>query len=402
MRRTILFLFILLVSSYTVVNAQIIRGDSGNEIFIHIDWYFDGYLHYALFLSEDYGESLQLNYEYGTFPGSQLILGEIFDDAQPGVLYNQPYYSSEFMISYDYGVSWELVAVSPSNGSFFAGKIPGEVFHYGFSTEGFLQKSNDFGQSFDTINSYVKFSFSAGVDSNTIYGINRTYVGYNQYFIHYSYDNGSTFSEGLMIDTAYTGYALEDLYRGAEEGEVYLVSRWQPDHYKVFFSSDDGQTWHLRHKTMQIDFWSFNFTPGSESGVFYKSRAKLDPTATFTLLYVEYSVDTAKTFTTFYHELTPEVGILERGSEKLAGPLICNPNPAGGFLRIGNLESYTDRNRRTILQVYSISGVKLEEIHISHQNEVKVNTSLYSPGVYFAVLRSDNQLLSSGKFLVQH
>ena len=385
------------------IEAQIVRGFTANEIYLNTNWwYFTGlYTHAALFYSDDCGETIQVNYEYGNYPGAPLPLGGIFEDAQQGVLYNQPYYSTDFMISYDSGISWEIVEVLPPNGGFFGGKIPGEIFHYGFSSEGFLLKSVDFGQSFDTINSNVKYGFFVGVDSNTIYGISRISSDYNQYFIHYSYDNGYTFDDSLMIDTSFTGLGLEGIYRGANEGEIYLVSRWVPDHYKIFFSSDDGHSWQFRHKTIDINFWSFSFTPGAESGAFYMARMNLDITGTYTLLYIDYSVDTAKTFTTFYHELTPEVGISEQGMGLVTQHLICTPNPAIDFLSINNLETFITGKCKNSLEIYSMSGVKLEEIIISHQGEVEINTSAYPSGVYVAVLKSDNHLLATKKFVVQ-
>jgi hypothetical protein len=237
----------------TTVKSQIIRGPTGSEFFLSTEWYFDGeYTHSGLFYSNDHGQTIEVNYEYGSFPESPPSLGEVLDDAQPGVIYNKPYYYSDFMISYNNGTSWEVIEISPSYGSYCAGKVPGEIFHSGFSVEGYLLKSVDYGQSFDTINTNVKYIFSVGVNPEILYGITTIYGDPNQYILNISHDNGLTFEECLALDTSITGLYLEDIYRGANLGELYLVSCWISDHYKIYFSTDDGHTWQFRSSTIDV------------------------------------------------------------------------------------------------------------------------------------------------------
>lgn len=392
---------------------QIIRGPSGSEFFLHTDWYFDGeYTHSGLFYSDDHGQTIQVNYEYG-YPGGPPSLGEVVDDAQPGVLYNKPYYYSDFLISYDYGISWNSIEINPSIGSYFSGKVPGEIFHSGFSNEGYLLKSIDYGQSFDTININVKYSFDVGINSEILYGVTIIFEDQNQYLLHISHDNGLTFNECLALDTLVTGRSIEDIYRGANSGELYLVSRWLPDHYKIFFSTDDGHTWQFRHRTNAIDFWSFSFTPGSESGIFYIARLNMDPTETHTWLYIDYSSDTARTFTTYFHDLTPDVGLAENEKESPTFSLKCFPNPATSIvdLRLLVLKAKPegtiyDLRKDVILEMYDIFGrlipINLLSSYLEEggRQSWQIDVSSLTPGIYLAVVRDEKGMVGSAKFVV--
>jgi len=396
------YLFIIaFITCLTSAKSQIIRGPTECEFFLHTDWYFDGeYSHAGLFYSDDHGQTIQVNYEYG-FPGGPPSLGEVIDDAQPGVLYNKPYYYSEFMISNNYGISWDSIEISPSIGSYFSGKVPGEIFHSGFSSEGYLLKSIDYGQSFDTINTNVKYIFTVGVNPEILYGITNTYGDPNQYFLHISHDNGLTFDEFLALDTSITGLYLEDIYRGANLGELYLVSYWIPDHYKIYFSSDDGHTWQFRYRTIDIDFWSFSFTPGSESGTFYIARMNIDPTETHLWLYIDYSSDTAHTFTTYFHDMSSDVGIPLLDRQATVGNTHCYPNPVSEILCVGNLEIFSSHQTDCIIEIYNILGKKWDEVNVfEFDKNIKINISSYPPGLYVAVLKNDKQVFFNDKFVV--
>jgi hypothetical protein len=396
-----LFAFAL-ISILSPVNSQIIRGPTGNEFFLRTEWYFDGqFTHAGLFYSDDHGQTIEVNYEYGSFPDSPPSLGEVLDDAQPGVLYNKPYYYSDFMISYDFGTSWDSIGINPSIGSYCAGKVAGEIFHSGFSNEGYLVISFDYGQSFDTINTNVKYSFDVGVNPEILYGITCNYGNPNQYFLHISHDNGLTFDECFALDTTITGRSLKDIYRGANSSELYLVSYWIPDHYKIYFSTDDGHTWQFRYRTIDINFWSFSFTPGRASGIFYIARMNMDPTETHTWLYIDYSSDTARTFTTYFHDLTIDVGIPQKGGQSDVENIFCYPNPVSKILFIRNLERFSSIQADCIIEVFDILGEKWDEVRVlAGDKNIKLNISSFPPGLYVAVLKNNTQVLSSDKFLV--
>ena len=159
MKKTNLIIFILILFISNKSSSQFIRGAIENEIYINIDYYWDTCSHYALFYSGDNGHTLQTKYEYNYLPQGNPSLGEIISDVLPGVLYNIPVAQSDFMISYDYGASWELREVIPANGRFFCGSVPGEIFHCSFSSQGYLMRSADYAQNFDTINNNVKYIF---------------------------------------------------------------------------------------------------------------------------------------------------------------------------------------------------------------------------------------------------
>jgi hypothetical protein len=347
------YTFLLIIASFFYLYPampQIIRGPSGSEFFLHTDWYFDGeYTHSGLFYSDDHGQTIQVNYEYG-YPGGPPSLGEVVDDAQPGVLYNKPYYYSDFMISYDYGISWDSIEINPSIGSYFSGKVPGEIFHSGFSNEGYLLKSIDYGQSFDTININVKYSFDVGINSEILYGVTTIFEDENQYLLHISHDNGLTFDECLALDTLVTGRSIEDIYRGANPGE----------------------------------------------------------------LYIDYSSDTARTFTTYFHDLTPDVGLAENEKESPTFSLKCIPNPATSivYLRLLVLKAKPEGTiynlrKDVILKMYDIFG---REIHtpsvpspaagVGKCGGLTIDVSSLPPGIYLAVVRDEKGMVGSAKFVV--
>jgi len=396
------YIFLIASISYlTSAKSQIIRGPTENEFFLNCEWYFDLLCtHYALFYSNDHGQTIQVNYEYG-YPDGPPSLGEIIDDAQPGTLYNKPYYFSDFMISYNYGTSWESIEISPSIGSYCAGKVPGEIFHSGFSEEGYLLKSIDYGQSFNTINTNVKYIFTVGVNPEILYGITTIYGDPNQYFLNISYDNGLTFDECLALDTSVTGRSLKDIYRGANPGELYLVSRWLSDHYNIYFSTDNGHTWQFRYSTIDVGYWTFSFTPGSVSGTFYIARMHMDPTETHTWLYLDYSSDTAHSFTSYFHDLTLDVGIPQKGGQANVENIHCYPNPVTEMLSIGNLEIFSSHQADCIIEIYNILGKKWDEVKVFERDKnIKFNISSYPPGLYVAVLKNDKQVFFSDKFVV--
>lgn len=396
------YLTIIFLNLCCTLKAQVTRGAIVNEIYINTDWYCDKtYCYNGLFYSNDNGQTLEVQYKYSYSLESNLPLGEVFCDAYPGILFNKPFYQSDFMVSYDYGESWEIINTTPSNGDFTGGSVLGELFKFGFSTQGYLLRSDNYALSFDTINSGVKYSFEVGVSPGVLYGKSFNPDSLFRYSLYISQDSGSTFSDCFALDTLITGSYVKDIYRGANPGEIYLVSFWPPDNFKIFFSADDGHTWQYRYITGFTDGWSFSFTPGRENGSFYISRVTVDPTLTHTLLYIDYSSDTAHTFTTFFHDLTPTVGIPQKFGQSDNVDLICYPNPTEDLLYIKNLEAYMTNKSNSLLEIYDFCGNKMEEFIIyPNTNEFRINTTSYLSGLYFIRLMSEKGQNIINKFII--
>ena len=53
--------------------------------------------------------------------------------------------------------------------------------------------------------------------------------------------------------------------------------------------------------------------------------------------------------------------------------------------------------------IYDIFGRKVEEVTLSAgQDEMRLDVSGYSPGIYFVVIRNKTGMIDSAKFLVVH
>jgi hypothetical protein len=96
------------------------------------------------------------------------------------------------------------------------------------------------------------------------------------------------------------------LSRGADPGELYLVTWHLPCNYHIYFSSDYGQTFQLKYQSDECDFyyWGYSFSAGREPGSFYVSRGtgNDNDNPTHTHQYIDYSTDYGKSFTTFFHD----------------------------------------------------------------------------------------------------
>jgi len=297
----LMYLFFTLNS----INAQFTRGAVEDEIYISSNTYIEGYLfHQVVMHSEDNGENLSIQYENIEDPPEGVMQsGIILSDATAGTLYN--FGGNKRWVSFDYGKNWEYQAPYGS-GRFTSGNLEGEIYHCCAVAAGTIWRSTDYGSSFVEIRDDFKFKLEVGNSEGVVYGFGGDAgVEYNLY---YSKNYGLDF-DTIPIDTTVALWSMSghppNISRGTEPGELYLISWWQDYHYKIFHSVDTGYTWEEKYESGFIDFyyWGVGFTAGRKPGSFYVARMTSDYPSSHILLYIDYSEDYGKTFTTYFHEL---------------------------------------------------------------------------------------------------
>jgi len=80
--------------------------------------------------------------------------------------------------------------------------------------------------------------------------------------------------------------------------------------------------------------------------------------------------------------------------------IIVRPNPAHSFISI----DFNDKNSYTeaILTIYNMLGEEVRQYQVPKlTNSINIDISTLPPGIYYIQLKSDNQTLSSGKFIKQ-
>ena len=402
MTRTTILLF---ASSFLIFQdhsfGQMVSGPVEGELYINCDWYMDdyGWMYYGLFHSTNNGQTLSLNYEYTNPPQGNYHLGLIESDASQGVLYNLPFFESQFLISHDHGNSWTPVDNGVGGGNFTSGCVPGEIYHFGFS-QGIIERSENFATSFDSVRSGIYLSLETGNTPGVVFG-----KKYYPFTILVSYDSCLTFPDTTILDTAITGDLHPELYRGANPGELYLVSFfWFPEnHFKIFFSDDYGSSWYYRYTSDPFSFSMVGtaFTGGWEDGSFYVMMGENDPTLTYTVLTIMYSNDTAKTFTSYVHDLTATYGIPGVSEKENPIGLEVFPNPAYCHLTIKLHVRDSENSNNYNIKIRDNSGKIVEIIEVlPHQGEVTINLSHLNPGVYIGTLCESEKIIATDKFII--
>jgi hypothetical protein len=108
-----------------------------------------------------------------------------------------------------------------------------------------------------------------------------------------------------------------------------------------------------------------SFTAGREPGSFYGKRTVLDPTHTHVMVYIDYSTDYGQTFTTYFHDLTPEFTSINT-SEIVTVDLSNYPNP---FTNTTTIQFKLPKNAKNpILSIYDIYGKIIRQYSIANKN----------------------------------
>ena len=363
--RLLYFSFLLTLLALIELNlqAQITRGATPGELYISTDWYMDEYgqVHYAILHSTDNGETVSLKYEnIENTPPGEMRVGNVLGDATPGALYNYRY--NKLWVSFDYGESWGFRENYPAYSSFYSGVNQGLIFKG--NNQGFF-KSTDYAATFELLPVTVTCPFTeVGFYEPEFYGIyGESGLYYN--FVH-TFDYGQTYTE-TPIDSTVAFWVPSGQFprisRGTKPGELYLVSWWPVDYYKIYHSVDTGYTWteKFESETINIYYWRVKYTAGREPGSFYVMRSRINPAGDHTWLYIDYSNNYGKTFTTYFHVLDSTItGIrdFELGNIKLSN----YPNPFSGHTTFSFNIPANSKNPK--LNIYDVYGILIRQLSI--------------------------------------
>jgi hypothetical protein len=309
--------------------------------------------------------------------------------------------NKKLYISHDYAKTWTFVENTGQNGKYFAGSMSGIVYkiRYNVSTDKQeLFVSSDFGNSFTMLSSSFKGYLEIGTENNELYSFRGTGTG--DCTLYFSNSADLNFQFQSVLDTSIAGYFISGYYteitRGSNMGELYLVSWHSPVHYRIFYSSNYGQTFDLKYQSEYCNFelWSFLFTAGREPGSFYVVRS-MSPHVTpnnHTIAYIDYSSDYGETFTTYFHYLDSSYVFTNVNLPEKNSNVSVFPNPFNETVTF-SLPATVDNGTITI---FNGSGKVVFETNFQLQEPV-VNLSHLPTGVYFYKINSKDKFLYSGK-----
>jgi len=322
-------------------------------------------LHYAILRSADNGENISLQYENIEIPPlGEMKIGKVMGDATQGALYN--YGDNELWGSFDFGISWEFREDYPDNAYFISGLSVGVIFKTSWVK---LHRSDNFGQNFEIITDPLTIPIpEIGFLDGEFFGINGD-AGLGFKLVH-TYDYAHNYTE-IPIDSAVAFWApggyWPQISRGAEAGELYLISWWLNSTYKIFQSIDTGYTWTQKFESdyINIYYWRVTQTAGREPGSFYVMRSRINPAGDHVWLYIDYSSDYGQTFTTYFHDLDSLYTSVPK-IKKQNPSLRASPNP------FSNQTSITfdlpDECKTSMLNIYSLQGTLIRQFDITGKN----------------------------------
>lgn len=385
-------------------------GFAQGEIYFSSSWYWVniGDRYDAIFFSDDYGETLEIKYICDIDAGDMLP-GVLIRDATPGMFYNiQP---TKLWRSQDYCSSWELILPAVTYSSYSAGIAPGEIYTI-WTNEALwrveLWKSIDYGNDFQLANENVSGKCEVGTEPGEIYHYHLWQEDSIYLKINLSQDCGASFNTTFNHDTSVCGISLMGhkplVYHGTSPGELYLVSWHLPENFKIFHSTDYGNSFELRFTSPICDFYyeAYGLTPGVETGEFYYIRLLPWYDGINTKVYIYYSNDTAKTFTEHVHILDSNfpVNIYEVELIKHKTIEINNyPNP---FSHKTTITFKLDETGFHTIELTNLSGqavLRKEEYFTPGEQQLVLNTDQLRTGIYLCSVRSQGKLLGVRKIV---
>jgi hypothetical protein len=400
-KKIILILF--MVACWLEASLQgITRGAQSGEIYMAAPWFVDhNGTHFAIFYSNDNGENITLKYSNVENQPGAMQVGGIIGDATSGTLYNIAL--NELWVSFDYGENWEFLENFGTAG-YAAGFSAGEIFRRSNYN---LYRSVNYGETFELIVESLAAPLSdVGNTEGELYGFTGSAgVGYN---LFYSTDYGNNFTL-IPIDSTVAFWApaghFPRISRGTQPGEVFLVSWWAPQNYKIFHSIDTGYSWSQKYESDYIYFiWAINYSAGSEPGSFYVMRNRPNPQFTHNWMYIDYSSDYGESFNTYFHDLDP-LTISAKSISKTEVELSASPNPFADKTTIqftlpghaGDGMLYIRDMHGKLVRQYDVSGK--QRIQWDARNS---HGHCVPQGLYFYNIQSGNTISGFKKLLLIH
>jgi len=400
-----IFILLTILQFALRVYPQITRGTLPGEIYLSRTWYLndENEVVYAVMRSTDNGEHLALLYSSTTMPEQGTGLN-IVGDATPGVLYG--YANDSLYVSNNYGISWNAVEkCSYENyGNYTSGAIAGEIYSRKLNQQqnGYaLHKSIDFGTTFILINQNISaYGTEIGHVEGEVYNFFGPIKNGYPIKIYYSIDCGVQFNLQSTLNTDTAGYTLSGHYpvitRGAVPGELYLVTWHLPANYYIYYSSDYGQTFELQYQSSECVFygWGFEFTAGRAPGSFYVMRNTgiIAEGHFHAQVYIDYSSDYAKTFTTYFHDLTSDYPFATSVSSTESKSALSNhPNPFSNATTI-------HFEHEGVLNIYDLNGTNVYTEKLVG-NSRTIDLSFLKPGVYLYRIVSEGNISETNRMI---
>ena len=309
-KHKMMFCLLIMFFGINQLKAQSI-GPNAGEIYLTLGWYYEygGTMYSAILHSDDFGRTFRvLDTIVVINPEYFFDAGWVMADATPGLLYRNT--GTAFYRSMDHANTWESIDGIPNYSAYATGNVENEIFRRSGNT---LYKSIDNASTWTQQNDSVDGRLVSGRIPGEIIYFNVIDNGYNNpvdIIINHSLNDGKDFTS-YYADTTATGinsFPFPVLFRGPLDGELFLGSWCITGTLKVFHSLDDGQNFSLQYVMEKPQYCHYlYFTPGRGECEFYitiyQPLCDCSPGyARFTLLH---SNDCAKTFSEYFHEMTP-------------------------------------------------------------------------------------------------
>ena len=274
----------------------------------------------------------------------------------------------------------------------------------------------------------------AGFHPNNIGGIGRTTVinpDSNYYYssISHYYRDGIGDAPGLLkmdmqgnIDTVYDLYTPDEvgiLYdaRFVSDSTLVASAGWGPittapkaviidtmgniidEQFLLdnIYMSDvrttfDNKNLFYTHKHFededQYDVFLFKLNQDLESDTFYSYPYKYDTLCPYSIISDTIVQDSC--------DIIVRIEEKKKGEKEL-GRMVIYPNPAESVI---HCRVFVDKCECSIY-IYDMYGKKMDEVYLpKNQKEIQIDVSYYPPGIYIAVIQSENHIIARQKFLV--
>ena len=276
----------------------------------------------------------------------------------------------------------------------------GEIYRSEYGT---LYFSENYGNAYDSINYPIGGIKDVGYTTGEFY---YRWVHTTAQFkvdINFSKDYGNNFNN-YPVDSLIAGITLGGYYpsitRGGASGELYFVSWHMPGLYKIFRSTNYGESFELQYEqpdTCDFYFENYSFTAGRAPGEFYIFKNIPWYNGTNTKLHVYYSSDYAKTFTEYVHVFdknwTSVNEQLTMSNEQLGN----YPNP---FTETTTIAYSGNPLKNGVLEIYNIKGQLIESFPMKGSSIVW-NSVTNMPGMYFYRIKADNYISKTNTMIIQ-
>jgi len=322
--KRIIFLFAL-TAAVGSINAQsrfITRGAVEGELYLSAAWYinygfWEDTIYCAFVHITENGKVAEMKHSaMQQYPNALIAdslpmqVGYVMADATPGVLYNSDYYwdkegynNTRLWFSDDYGKTWELRDSKIGRNYYYVSNFQGLIYRGG----GGVSKSKDFANTWLLLHQQGHINHSETYfEECELFGISGCYPT-DPWSLYYTNDCYNSFKM-IPIDPQFVyvgsmGGHFPDVFRGGLPGEVYIMSLFPDNTFKISFSADTGYHFRVVHRRNGEEY----FVTDRKAGDFYvvsQQAIEVKPWGGYATVDVEHYTDYGETLAaTYCHEL---------------------------------------------------------------------------------------------------